>query len=328
LNPATPPRPAMVRKLFRPAAWTLAIVALVQPIATWAAWSDGKAELVSHFREPAMVASVLASVAMARVRRWLAVGLGLVALCQGIDLSRYEWSNPVRPDPGSPERLRVLMANVLVQNADREGLIRLIRRERPDVVGLIEVSEDWLAGLEPVRSEYPHRFESPEETGRGIALWFRERPLSVEPASPLVSGGNPAFHATITFAGSTRHLWLVHNTSPFEKHDDLPPGGELAALADRIRREGGSTLVVGDLNTTEGSPRFGQFLQDSGLRESRFGFGRQPSWPSWSWYRIAIDHAFLSNDLAVESRRIGPAIGSDHFPMLLEVAPADHSSRR
>jgi endonuclease/exonuclease/phosphatase family metal-dependent hydrolase len=54
------------------------------------------------------------------------------------------------------------------------------------------------------------------------------------------------------------------------------------------------------------------------------GFGREGSWPSWlpSPLRIAIDHAFVSNDLAVVARRLGPKIGSDHLRLIFELAPA------
>lgn len=299
---------------------------MVQPVAAWVAWFDGRAELLSHFREPAMAASLLASASMARGRRWLAIGLAILALGQAVALSRCWWPSTVRPAPGSTTRLRLLVANVLVDNPDRADLIGLIRRERPDVVGLIEVSRDWLAGLEEVRADYPHRFEHPDdEEGRGLALWLRRPPTAVEPASPLAPGGNPAIHATLEFAGRTLHLRLVHNVSPFERPAGLPLGGELAALARRVKLDGGSALVVGDLNCTDGSPFFGRFLRDSGLRDSRLGFGRQPSWPAWSWYRIAIDHAFLSPDLAVVGRRLGPPIGSDHLPVLLEIAPAETS---
>src|SRR5262249_38286126 len=77
-----------------------------------------------------------------------------------------------------------------------------------------------------------------------------------------------------------------------------------------------------DLNTTAGSPHFAEFLRVSGLRDSRFGFGPQPSWPTWSPLRLTIDHAFLSADLAVAGRRPGPDIGSDHYPLILDLAPA------
>ncbi len=131
-------------------------------------------------------------------------------------------------------------------------------------------------------------------------------------------GAWPFLHASFEFEGRTRHLWLIHPSLPFARRNTP----ELATLAERIRRTGGSRIVVGDMNCTEGSPHFTDFLRDAGLRDSRLGFGRQPSWPTDWPYRIALDHAFVSDDLAVLDRRLGPMIGSDHFPLVLDLAPA------
>src|SRR5262249_6462450 len=96
----------------------------------------------------------------------------------------------------------------------------------------------------------------------------------------------------------------------------------LAALGERARDAGGSRIIIGDLNSTDGSAHFRDLLRVSGLRDSRLGFGRQPSWPTMGFYRIAIDHALVSDDLAVVDRRPGPNVGSDHFPLILDLAPA------
>lgn len=265
---------ALTRKLARPLAWALAAGSLVHPLATWLARVDWRAELVTHFQEPALAVSLLAAAAMIRVRRPIAAGLGLLALGQAWSLARYEWPNPVPPDSRSPTRLRVLMANVLVENSDHEGFLRLIRLEQPDIVGVIELSSVWAAGLEPIRSEYPYRFEHPDdETGRGIGFYFRQPPISVEYVPALATGGMPWLHAVVDFDGQARHLWLVHLVSPFERPVELPLGREFAALAERVREQGGSTLVIGDFNSTDGSPHFARFLDRSGLRDSRLGFG-------------------------------------------------------
>jgi endonuclease/exonuclease/phosphatase (EEP) superfamily protein YafD len=226
-------------------------------------------------------------------------------------------SNPVQPEPGASPRFRVLMANVLVENTRYADVERLIRREQPDVVGLVEVTPEWLAGLAAIRREYPYRIEAPEGT-QGLALWFRAPPTVIDPPVSPLPGASPLIHAEFTFAGRPCHLWLVHPTMPFVRKN-LP---EIPGVAALIRRTTGSRIVVGDLNTTEGSPWFADFVRTTGLRDSRLGFGRQPSWPSDLPYRITLEHAFLSDDLAVVARRLGPMIGSDHFPLILDLAPA------
>jgi endonuclease/exonuclease/phosphatase (EEP) superfamily protein YafD len=35
---------------------------------------------------------------------------------------------------------------------------------------------------------------------------------------------------------------------------------------------------------------------------------------------VPLDHCLISNGLAVRARRLGPSIGSDHFPLVFDVA--------
>ena len=254
-------------------------------------------------------------------RRRLALGLALLASFQVVPLVRYTGANPVAADPTSPDRLRVLMANVLYENDRYDELRDLIRTEKPDVIGLVEYTPAWRSGLADVRDEYPYRVEFPARAS-GLALWFRKAPRTIDPPEWLVPGRNPVIHATFDFAGRERHLWVVHPTSPFKHRRRRAGNPELDAIALRVREAGGSRVVVGDMNSTDGSAHFRDFLRVSGLRDSRRGFGRQGSWPSDWPYRISIDHAFLSVDLAAVDRRLGFLSGSDHFALIVDLAPA------
>jgi endonuclease/exonuclease/phosphatase (EEP) superfamily protein YafD len=291
--------------------------ALIHPLATLLARIDWRADLITHFTLPALAVTLAAGAALIRRHPQLALCLGCLAVLQAAPLFRYMGPIPVRSDPRAPERLRVLMANVLAENTRYGDVERLIRQERPDIVGLVEITPEWLSGLAAVAAEYPYRAEAPGGTA-GMALWFRERPVVIDPAIRPLANASPLIHAEFTFAGRTRHLWLVHPDMPFTRKDRP----ELPAVAALIGRTPGSRIVIGDMNSTEGSPLFADFLRTTGLRDSRLGFGRQPSWPSDLPYRIALEHAFLSSDLAVVARRLGPMVGSDHFPLILDLAPA------
>lgn len=297
--------------------WNLLAAALVYPAAWLGARFAWPLELLTHLKEPALAVTLAAIAVLARRRPRVAVALTCLAILQAAPLFRFSGKNPVPPDPQSRERLRILVANVLWSNTRHDALARLIRAERPDVVGLVEVTEDWLIGLASVRSEYPYRMEAPAGA-TGLALWFREPPLDLDPPRPPMPWAWPLIHARFTFAGVPRHLWLIHPSPPMVRHRLR----ELDALAEEVGRTPGSRIVAGDMNCSEGSPQFADFLSASGLRDTRLGFGRQPSWPVGLPYRIAIDHAFVSEDLAVIERRLGPRIGSDHAPVILELAPA------
>jgi endonuclease/exonuclease/phosphatase (EEP) superfamily protein YafD len=57
------------------------------------------------------------------------------------------------------------------------------------------------------------------------------------------------------------------------------------------------------------------------LRDSQLGFGVQPSFPTFSWaIRIPIDHCLVSPEVVVLDRKLAPSVGSDHFPVMVELA--------
>ena len=232
-------------------------LALIHPLATFLARFDWHADLVTHFTVPALAVTLIAAAGLVRRHAWLALGPGVPgdrASGAPVPLLVGE-PGPVR-SAGRRLRLRVLMANVLAENTRYADLDRLIRRERPDIVGLVEVTPEWLAGLAGIRAEYPYRVEAPDDT-TGLALWFRERPTVIDPPVRPLPGASPVIHAEFRFAGRPRHLWLIHPDMPFTRKGRP----EIPALGALIGRTRGSRIVVGDMNTTEGSPRFAHFLQ-------------------------------------------------------------------
>jgi len=80
-------------------------------------------------------------------------------------------------------------------------------------------------------------------------------------------------------------------------------------------------VLAGDLNTTPFSGVFTRFVRDSGLRDSNLGFGISPTWMRKTpWFAIPLDHVLVSDDLLVYDRRLGPACGSDHNPVIVELS--------
>jgi endonuclease/exonuclease/phosphatase (EEP) superfamily protein YafD len=319
LDGSTGPSPTKPARRRRAWPWALALTTLAWPLAYALGRHDWRADLASHFRYPAAAWTLAVAATLARRHRRLASGVAVLALAEAWPLVGLLGPNPVRPAPDARDRLKILSANVLEENPDYDRLAGWIRRERPDVVALVEMTWDWERGLDSLRRDYPYRADLPIGTS-GIALWSR-RPLKGWRFERPYPGGGYCLWADAELGGRPVRIWVVHPLSPIHRvgQAGFP---DLIALGRRIGRDGGSRVVVGDLNTTDGSPLFGDFLAATGLRDGRLGFGPQPSWPTWSPFRITIDHSFVSGDLAVVSRKLGPDIGSDHLPFLLELAPA------
>ncbi len=319
----TDPQPAVISPppdaALRSGRWRWAVPAFLHPVIRLLAPYHWLADLFSHFTIPALVLTLITLFAFRRQRR-LAVVLGLLALVQAWPIARLYGPNPVTPDQHRSERLRMLVANIYVDNVDHDPLIQLIRSESPEVIGLIEFTGAWQEALAAIAADYPYRAEFPNGS-QGLALWSK-RPIRVSGPMTFHPLGWPVLRGEIEFDGRPLDLWLVHPTSPTRRLGTQEGFAELLAIGDQVGAQDRPRVVMGDLNTTDSSPFFQDFLRRSGTRDGRLGFGIQPSWPSNGYLAIPIDHVLPSPELAVTERRLGPRIGSDHRPVLVELAPA------
>jgi len=175
----------------------------------------------------------------------------------------------------------------------------------------------WMGSLESSLSQYPYsQIRMQEEYG--IALLSRI-PFEHVDIKIIGKAGLPSIIARFTINGQRLTLIGAHTLSPTSPTRAENRDQQLVALAQFVSEQEDSIILIGDLNITPWSPFFTDFLRNSGLRDSREGFGLQPTWPTWfppAW--IPIDHALVSSNVVVHHRSIGPAIGSDHYPVIID----------
>jgi len=95
---------------------------------------------------------------------------------------------------------------------------------------------------------------------------------------------------------------------------------QLRAAAKFLANKPKPSILLGDLNVTPWSSPFQHLLRQGGLRDTAIGFGIHPTWPSYLWpMRIPIDHCLVSPGLRATKREVGRNVGSDHFPLLIEL---------
>ncbi|MET0261969.1 MAG: endonuclease/exonuclease/phosphatase family protein [Rariglobus sp.] len=226
------------------------------------------------------------------------------------------------PHPVAPReatRLKLLLANVHTDNLNRTAIVELIQREQPDVVALLEINDAWLAALKPLTSSYPHIRSVPRSDNFGIVLLSRV-PVSDLKTVYLTVAELPSIRATLTLADRQQiSLLATHPLPPGSADGVLLRDQQLAAIARWSIAEPHPTVVLGDLNCTPWSPAFRTLLKTSALTDT--GYGIAPTWPVKPWLlRVPLDHCLASSTLFVSEHRIGPDIGSDHFPIIVTLA--------
>ena len=234
--------------------------------------------------------------------------------------------NQVKATLGESPRersFRLLTANVMLENTHADRLLHLIREYNPDIVLAAEINAEWLKALSPLRETYPHRVEQPQENYYGLVL-FSRFPLIDPKVEFLVQDDIPSVHTAFELPGGDRiYLHGLHPRppEPVRDQDSTPRDAELVVIGRAIRAAGDRpTIVAGDLNDVAWSPTTELFVRLSGLLDPRVGRGFYNSFHADKAYlRYPLDHVFHSRHFTLTDLRCLPHIGSDHFPVLIEL---------
>lgn len=277
-------------------------------------------ELTTHFRVQLTCAMVPMALGLWTVRRPIWAGaFGLLTLYAIWSVTEI-WIPRTPSAPGSA-RLRIMSANVLMTNERIDDFLQLVADVQPDILVICEYTPAWEAVRERFESQYPFAETQPRKHGFGIAL-FSKLPLhDVTSISLLEYFDAPIIQASVEHDGQRLHITAVHAVSPLSRFRFHARNDQLVQLAQSLANHGNPQVVVGDFNATTWSPYLQQFLRSTRLRDSRQGFGLQPSWPQFFWTAmIPIDHAFFSEDIHIHRRWVERDIGSDHFPIVIEIS--------
>jgi endonuclease/exonuclease/phosphatase (EEP) superfamily protein YafD len=219
-------------------------------------------------------------------------------------------------------RIRLLISNVRMENTAHDKLLQMVRETDPDVLLAVETDERWVTALEPLAAEYPHAIRQPQDNWFGMVL-FSRLPLLEPRVEFLVQEDVPSVFAVVQLAGDRVVLCGLHPRppEPVRDQDSAPRDAELVLVGRWIaKQDGAPTIVAGDLNDVAWSDTTQLFLRLSGLLDPRVGRGLYSTYNARNpLVRWPLDHLFHSSHFRlVELRRCGD-IGSDHFPVLVEL---------
>jgi endonuclease/exonuclease/phosphatase (EEP) superfamily protein YafD len=279
------------------------------------------AELACNFRFQIMLTLAATGILSVVVKRYrLACVLAFLALlATSGTLSMYY---PISKSTTASQTLKIMSFNVLVINRNYQAVIDEVAEHDPDVVTIIEYSKKWDAELKGLQETYPYSVSNPRPHGFGVAI-YSKYPLSdvQERQLPAINIDNPFLSAVVSFGEQSIRLAAVHTYSPTSRARMSFRNQQFTKVAELLGDLDMPTVVVGDFNCTPWSPYLKDFQSQTGLRDSRRGFGNQATWPTqWEIFRIPIDHAFVSPEICVHDRYVGNATGSDHLPIIVEVS--------
>ena len=282
-------------------------------------------DLFAGFRHQ-LAAGLLVCVLLALLAKWhrTAAVLGLLAIVNLVLIVPL-FFGPVRPESHD---LRVLSFNVLGSNRRFEEVIDFIRESGADVVVLHEVTGRWEEAIANASQTFEEWSYVATEARAGGDL-FGSLVLT-RPGARVQSFGfgltDPRAVEILLPEGIA--MLAVHPLSPSNQFRAEQNDRQLQFASDWAAGQSAPAIVVGDFNATPWSYPFRRLMASTDLSNSESGFGLDLSYPADGnpLLRIPIDHLLHSDDLAVVDRRLGPAMGSDHFPLTVDLALTGLSS--
>ncbi len=225
--------------------------------------------------------------------------------------------------PEGALRFRLFSANVYAGNREVAGIVDEIGASSPDVVFLQEATPAIVAGVDGtgVLDRLPHRV-TVARTDPFAGLLASRWPL-VDQDVVEVDGRPIIIRATaVTDQGPVR-LYSVHVVAPVAGGREAW-AREMNRVGEAIRSEEQPVVVAGDFNATWSNRPFRRLL-DLGLTDAAAARGRalEMTWPRDRRLLpplIRIDHVLTTRGLAVTRLRAGHGQGSDHRPLVADVA--------
>ena len=264
-------------------------------------------------------------------RRWLAVANLFIVACHLYwiapdflpDRSAIAAGSATAVDGQATKKLRIFFANVHNLNLERGAMLREIRDANPDVIILVEFTMLWRKAFvhSPFVAEFPY--------GTGLAAdQAADNSINIFSKLPLKSDTREWIAdrcvetIEIPIGSQTLRLVGLHAPRPMDFRDN-DYNGFWSRVVPQLLNTPKPLVVVGDFNATQYS-RVYQELRRGGLRSAHEDRGRgyAVTWPNGHYVvpPIRIDQALLSAGVECLGISEGRGLGSDHKPLILDVA--------
>jgi endonuclease/exonuclease/phosphatase (EEP) superfamily protein YafD len=299
------------------------------------------AALVPMAAQFAGAAAVLGIVALVMRRFRLAI---IAAVALGWNLVSI-WPD-IAPDmtarATATPALTVISFNIWYHNPDIDRTIDALAASGADVIGLVETTPRMMPALLKLRAVYPYGSDCVVTAWNCQTVLFSKYPLknsyagSIDDRLPDVAIAEVDKPGSAPITVAVTHLdWpltgrvrppLVATAigRPDSELPDVPAleqSVQAANLVAFLARRPEDLVLMGDFNSASWSPVIAALRRATGLQEHR---RLLPSWPTWAWpiFRLPIDHVLARGKARVVDIALGPAIGSDHLPLVAKIAIA------
>lgn len=217
-------------------------------------------------------------------------------------------------------RFRVVSLNVLQKNRQKQKTLEYLEQVQADVIVLFETDLKWHKALRSLSANYPHQILFPRDDCLGILVFSKHK---IEQGKKFIRTKRNILSLlfTLSIAQEKIHFLATHTMPPVTREKHRLRNSTLAQDFAYFDSLSGPKVLLGDFNVTKWAPSFKKLVRNADLVDSAQYTYWQPTWPTFFLpAAITIDHVLVSRSLRVLRRQAGRHIGSDHFPVVVDLA--------
>ncbi|MGD1809370.1 endonuclease/exonuclease/phosphatase family protein [Dapis sp. BLCC M126] len=294
-------------------------------------------ELISHFKVQYFVISLilLCCLGITGKKRLFLVGTFCTIINLTPILPWYIYQNSISQETAN---LRILVHNLYGgRNSQYSQVTRMIREENPDIAIFLEPTNTWFKNLQTLSDILPNSIVS-QFTYRtppyGIVAVYSKFPIK-DYSIKFFAPNKPTIITNFNINQQAIYLIATHPTVPIYTSSFKQRNQILEELGKYIQQLNHPVILAGDLNITMWSPYYQKLEQETGLKNSRLGFGILPTWPAKGFsksivykilsrfFQIPIDHCLISSEIQVVNVKtrgnLNSELGSDHIPLITDL---------
>lgn len=226
--------------------------------------------------------------------------------------------------------LKVYYANIYYENDNYEIIKRSIEKTDPDVVALVEFSDDHEAKLKDYfQRKYPYTSATSRSKIHAGNIIFSKYPIVNELEKDDQNETPRRYNYVKIESEIPLYIYLVHTSAPVSSFLFLNRNIQLEAFTTDFKRQKidrpllSNVLVLWDFNLSPWSDYYFLFTQELWKdMKNIFKWKKSVFTRSFKGQKILnshIDHGFINNWLEIEDLTVSDLIGSDHNQITFKI---------
>jgi len=226
--------------------------------------------------------------------------------------------------PSEENQLSIVISNLKFDNSNFDDAIKAFQEQDPDILVLLEVTEEWKSHLLEKLVSFSFECIIPRSDPFGMGV-FSKYPIGQHEVFHIYNS-TPTLKCMLDYNGTECEFWVLHPKPPAPGDADTsePLDFEFMKVSDMIDGSKNPTIVAGDMNEVAWSSTTRKFLKRANLNDLRRGRGFIATFPTYApWLGFPLDQVFVSDHWQVSTFEKLRHIGSDHYPLLTRLVLSD-----